>query len=167
VENVKFRKLVNSGIQTLCGVLLLIIVSVTFIQIILRQFFKFTFNWSDEVAQFCMMWLTLFGSIWVTKKGQHLSTGLKLHKKLNERQSYLVDGILALLIAGTAVVIFYYSIIFSITAMSIESLSLSWLKMGYIFIAMPLVMMFMIYYYLKSFFENIALFFNSYSSSKI
>ena len=91
----KSEKLINSGIPILCGVLLILIVSLTFLQIVLRQFFKFSLNWSDEVSQFCMTWMVLFGSIWATKNGQHLNTGFKLHKKLNKRLSGLIDGILA------------------------------------------------------------------------
>ena len=152
----KLGKLINSGIPILCGVMLVLMVALTFLQIVFREVFDFSMNWSDEIEQFSMTWLTLFGSILITKNDQHINTGIKLHQKLNERQICLIDGILALVIAGSAAVIVYQSAIFSFTAMGIASLSLSWLKMGYVFIALPLAMLAVFYYYLKSFFKNLA-----------
>jgi C4-dicarboxylate transporter DctQ subunit len=153
-KGMKLEKIIDSGVPILCIALLMIIVILTFLQIILRQFFNYTFNWSDEVSQFCMTWLALFGSIWATKNSQHLNTGFKLHKKLNKRQNYLIDSVLALVIAGVSAVVAYQSAIFSFAAMGVESLSLPWLKMGYVFIVLPLAMLAFCYYHLKSFFKN-------------
>jgi TRAP-type C4-dicarboxylate transport system permease small subunit len=155
----KIEKLINSGIPILSGTLLGIIVLLTFLQIVLRGIFNYTFNWSDEVSQFLASWMVLFGSIWVTKYNRHLNTGLKLHQKLNERQIYLIDGILALIIAIIVAMVAYQSTIFTFLSMDGESLSLRWLKMGYVFIPLPLAMLFICYYYLKSFFKNIWLVF--------
>jgi TRAP-type C4-dicarboxylate transport system permease small subunit len=152
----KLEKIINSGIPVFSGALLLLVILFTFAQIIFRQFFKISFNWSDEVSQFCVSWMTLLGSIWVSKHEKHINTGFKLHKKLNERQIHLIDGILELIIAGIAAVVAYQSAIFALSAMDTESLSLSWLKMGYIFIALPIAMLAVCYYYLKSFFKNLA-----------
>jgi TRAP-type C4-dicarboxylate transport system permease small subunit len=152
----KSEKLVNYGIPFLCGALLVVMVALTFLQIVLRQFFQFSLNWSDEVSQFCMTWLALFGSIWATKNNQHLNTGLKLHQKLHERQICLIDGLLALVIVAVTAVVAYRNAIFASQQWGMESLSLRWLKMGYVFVALPVAMMAFCYYYLKSFFKNLA-----------
>jgi TRAP-type C4-dicarboxylate transport system permease small subunit len=153
---VKLNKLIDFGIPILGGVLLGLMVLLTFGQIVLRELFNFSIPWSDEVSQFCMTWLALFGSIWVTKNNQHLNTGIKLHQKLNERQICLIDSVLALFIVIIAAVVAYQTAIFSITAMGIEILTLSWLKVGYAVIALPLFMLAVCCYYLKSFFKNLA-----------
>jgi C4-dicarboxylate transporter DctQ subunit len=153
----KLGKLTDIGIPIFCGILLLLILAFSFSQIVLRNCFKFSLSWSDEVSQFCMTWLTLFGAIWGIKNNQHMNTGYKLHKKLNQRQINLIDGILALLVAVIAAVVAYQSTIFALSTMDIKSLSLSWVRLGYIFIAMPVSMLVVCYYYLKSFFKNIAL----------
>jgi TRAP-type C4-dicarboxylate transport system permease small subunit len=155
----KLEKLINSFIPIFGGVLLVVIVLLTFLQIVLRQFFDFTFNWSDEVAQFCMTWLALFGSIWATKNNQHLNTGLKLHQRFNERQICLIDSILALVISSIGGMVAYQSAIFAFSSMSADSLSLPWLKMGYVFVAVPFFMLAVCYYYLKSFCKNIRVIF--------
>jgi TRAP-type C4-dicarboxylate transport system permease small subunit len=158
----KLEKIISSGIPILCGVLLILIVSFGFLQIVVRECFNFSFNWTDEASQFCMTWLALFGSIWLTKNDQHLNIGIKLHRKLSEKKICLIDGILALFIASIAAVVTYQSAIFSFTAMGIGSLSLSWVKMGYIFIALPISMLATCYYYFKKVFKNLVCIFKKY-----
>jgi TRAP-type C4-dicarboxylate transport system permease small subunit len=152
----KLEKLINSGIPFLCGALLVVMVGLTFLQIVLRNLFSSGMSWSDEISQFCMTWMVLFGSIWASKNNLHLNTGLKLHQKLNEKQACLIDGLLDLVLVAVGAVVAYQTVMFAFTALGIESLSLSWVKMGYVFIAMPLAMLGLCYYSLKSFFKNLA-----------
>jgi TRAP-type C4-dicarboxylate transport system permease small subunit len=151
----KFEKFINSFVPILCGVLLVVIVVVTFAQIVLRNFFDSGLPWYDDVSQFSMSWLALFGSMWATQNHQHLDTGLKLHRKFNKKLYCLTEGLLALLIVGSAVLLAYQSTVFCLTSMSVSSIALPWLKMGYVFIALPLAMLFLCYYYLRSFFKNL------------
>jgi TRAP-type C4-dicarboxylate transport system permease small subunit len=155
----KLDKLVNSVIPILCGALLVMMVTLTFLQIIFREFYNFSMSWSDEVSQFCMTWMVLLGLIWVSKNNQHLNTGLKLHKKLNERQIRLIDSLLTLIIAVVTGIVAYHSAIFSSRQWDMESLSISWVKLGYVFIALPIVMLALCYHYLKDFCKNVAHFF--------
>jgi TRAP-type C4-dicarboxylate transport system permease small subunit len=153
----KLDKLIDSGIPILGGALLVVMVTVTFLQIVLREFFDFSLNWSDEIAQFCMTWLAFFGSIWLTKYDRHINTGLKLHQKFNKRLIGLIDGILALVIVGMAIMVSYQSVIFLSKQWMMTSESLPWLKMGCVYFALPLFMLAVVYYYLKSFFKNMLL----------
>jgi TRAP-type C4-dicarboxylate transport system permease small subunit len=151
----KISKLIDFSIRIFGGVLLLAMVSLTFLQIVLRQFFNFSLNWSDEVSQFCMTWLALFGGIWATKNNKHLNTGFMVQKNFDRRIIHLIDSILAVVIIGIAAVVSYQCAIFTLQQWVMESLSLRWLKMGYVFIALPIFMLATCYYYLKSFFKNI------------
>jgi TRAP-type C4-dicarboxylate transport system permease small subunit len=158
-ETMKVFKIIDSGIPILGGILFLFTVIITFLQIILREFFDFSLNWSDEITQFCITWIVLFGSIWATKNNQHLNVGVKLHQKLNSRQALLIDSVLEFLIAIVAAVAAYRGAIYSFSSMNTEALSISWMKMGYVFIALPIAMMTLCYYHLKSFFKNVWLIF--------
>jgi C4-dicarboxylate transporter DctQ subunit len=151
----KLDKLINTGIPILCGVLLIAIVILTFFQVVLRNCFGFGMNWSDEVSQICMMWLILFGSIWATKNNQHLNTGFKLHEKLNKKQVCLIDIILDLFLIAVSAVLVYQTGIFALMALGAESMSLRWLKMGYVFFTLPIAMLGLCYYSLKSFLKNL------------
>ena len=151
----KITKFVDSGIPILCEILLSLILLFSFLQIILRQFFKVGLIWSGDVSQFCQSWLVLFGSIWVTKHDQHMNIGIKLHQKLNKRLICLIDGVLALVIVIITAVVAYQSAIFSFSSMYLDTPSLPWLKMGYVFIVLPFAMLAFCYYYLKSFLKNL------------
>jgi C4-dicarboxylate transporter DctQ subunit len=151
----KLDKLVNSVIPILCGTLLVVMVTLTFLQIIFRECFDFSMSWSDEVSQFCMTWMVLLGLIWVSKNNKHLNTGLKMHKKLKERQIRLIDSLLTLIIAVVTGIVAYHSAIFASRQMHMESLSISWMKLGYIFIVLPIGMLALCYLYSKDFFKNL------------
>jgi TRAP-type C4-dicarboxylate transport system permease small subunit len=151
----KLDKFVNFVIPILCGALLVVMVGLTFLQIIFRELYDFSMSWSDEVSQFCMTWMVLLGLIWATKNDKHLNTGFKLHKKLNERQVRLIDSLLMLIIAVVIGIVAYYSAIFSLRQWDMESLSISWVKLGYIFIVLPISMLALCYYYSKDFFKNV------------
>jgi TRAP-type C4-dicarboxylate transport system permease small subunit len=155
----KSGKLINVGIPILCAVLLGAIVLLTFLQIVLRQFFNLSLSWVDEVTQICLTWNVLFGAIWVTKNGQHLNAEVYLHHKFNERQIYLIDSVLELIIAAVTAVIAYRSARFALISMNVSTVALSWLKLGYVFIVMPLAMLAMSFYYFKSFFNKCKLIF--------
>lgn len=155
----KSSKMIDTGIPIICGVLLVVMVSLTFGQIILRNFFATGLSWYDDVAQFSMSWMVLFSSIWLTKHHQHLNTGMKLHQKLNKKMVCLIDSLLELGTAIIAGVVAYQTAIFALAAMDIDSMALPWLKMGYIFVVLPIAMMGMMYYCLKSFFKNFTLIF--------
>jgi TRAP-type C4-dicarboxylate transport system permease small subunit len=149
-------KIINIGIPILCGVLLTGILGLTFGQVVLRNCFNGGMNWSDEVSQFCMTWMVLFGSIWASKNNQHLKTGLKLHKKFNKKLVHIIDGILDLLLVIVGVVTAYQTITFTIERFNTTALSLTWIKMGYVFMAVPFAMLGLAYYSLKGFLKNLA-----------
>jgi TRAP-type C4-dicarboxylate transport system permease small subunit len=153
----KIDKLLDSGITILCGVFLGLIVTLIFMQIVVREIFNSTLVWSDELAQFCMVWMVLLGSIFLTKHDLHINTGLKAHQKLNKRLIALFDAVLSLATIGSAAVIAYQSAIFAFSGY--KAVSLPWLNMVYVYIPIPLFMLAMCYYYLKNFFKNVALIF--------
>jgi TRAP-type C4-dicarboxylate transport system permease small subunit len=150
----KQEKLINTIIPNFIAGMLLLLTALTFLQVVLREFYNFGLPWIDEVSRFSMIWVGLFGSIWITKNNQHLNVGLRLHKKLNKKLVDLIDGLSALFIAVIALVAAYQTAIFAFMSMSTSSSSLGWLKLGYVFIALPLAMLALTYYYLKSFLKN-------------
>jgi TRAP-type C4-dicarboxylate transport system permease small subunit len=150
----RIEKLFNFVIPVLCGLFLALIVVLMFSQVVIRGFFNTTLVWSDELSQFCMMWMTLIGSIYLSKYNLHITPGLKVHRKLNKRLVALIDALVALATVGSAAVVAYQSAMFAFSGY--KAISLPWLNMAYVYIAVPLFMLAMGYYYLKNFFENLA-----------
>jgi TRAP-type C4-dicarboxylate transport system permease small subunit len=146
----KFEKSVDECIPILSGVLLMIMVVFIFLGIVAREIFSFCLTWCDEASQYCMLWMVSLGSIYLTKRDQHLSTGLKLQQKLNKKLAALIDGFLALVTVSSAVVVAYQCLIYSFSGY--KAVSLPWLKMECVYIAVPIFMLALGYYYLKSFF---------------
>jgi TRAP-type C4-dicarboxylate transport system permease small subunit len=152
----KSSKLIDSGIPIICGLLLVLIVAVTFMQIVLRNIFDSGLPWYDDVAQYSMTWLVLFSTIWLTKHNQHLNTGMKVHQKLSKKLICLIDGIINLGIAIIAAVVAYQSTFFVFASMNVESLAIPWLKMGYVFAMLPIAMLGVLYYYVKKCLQNLS-----------
>jgi C4-dicarboxylate transporter DctQ subunit len=153
----KTDKIVDFGIPILSGVLLILMVTFIFSQIVVREIFNFSFNWSAEGAQFCMMWMVLLGSIYLTRHDQHINTGLKVHQRLNKRLVALIDCILALATVGSVSVVTYQSAIFAFSGF--RAVSLPWFNMVYVYIAVPIFMLDLGYDYLIKFFKNLVLIF--------
>jgi TRAP-type C4-dicarboxylate transport system permease small subunit len=156
----KFEKLLEHVISILSGTLLVLMVALVFMQIVFREFFSISFSWTDEIAQFCMMWMVLTVSILITKDGQHISTGFAMHAKLNQSLVHLIDSVLALVIVISAAIVAYQSAMYALLQMDTASLSLMWIKMGCVFISLPIFMFAVDYFYLKSFFKHFFLIFN-------
>jgi TRAP-type C4-dicarboxylate transport system permease small subunit len=161
----KLEKMVNYGIPIFAGLMLVEMVGVTFLQIVSREFFNYSINWSDEITQFCMMWMTFIGAIWVTKHERHINTGVKFHSKLNQRLVFLIDSFLALVIVGIAAVVAYQNVIFSIESMNVDSLAIPGLKMGWVYIVISVFMLAVSYFYTKRFFKDLARVFKKESES--
>jgi TRAP-type C4-dicarboxylate transport system permease small subunit len=149
----KIEKLFDSFILILCSVFLALITMFIILQVVVREFFNSTLVWSDELSQYCMMWMALLGSIYLTKYNLHINTGLKVHHKLNKRLVALIDALVALAAVGSAAVVAYQSALFAFSGY--KAVSLPWMNMVFVYIAMPLFMLAMCYYYLKSLFVNL------------
>jgi C4-dicarboxylate transporter DctQ subunit len=157
----KLDKIVNSGIPIFCGMMLFLMVTLTFVQVVLRNCFGTNINWGDEMTQFSMTWMVLLGMIWATKNNQHINVGIRLHRKFNKKLGYLIDGIFALMLAGAIVVVAYQTAKFALMSMNTESVALRWLKMGYIFFVVPIGMLGICYYYFKNFIQNLVSLFST------
>jgi TRAP-type C4-dicarboxylate transport system permease small subunit len=148
-EIMKLEKIINSFIPFLTGAFLIIVVLLTFVQIVMRVFFESNIVWGNDVAQYSMSWMVLIGSIWVTKHNKHLNAGIRLHKKINGKLINLIDGLLALYIACIIAIVTYQTANFCLLSMGYSSMSLDWLKMGFVFIPLPLAMITWCYYFTK------------------
>lgn len=84
---------------------------ITFLQVILRNFFHTGITWGDEIARHLVLWIAMFGASLATSDGRHINIEL-LPRFFSERLKYLNK----LLIEGIATVLciflFHYSIKF-------------------------------------------------------
>ncbi|MGD8401552.1 MAG: TRAP transporter small permease [Bacillota bacterium] len=155
----KAGKQFDSMLQNLLGGLLLVIVGITFFQVLMRYFFKGSLAWGEEISRYIMVWMTYIGAIWLSKNGKHLNVGIKLQKKLGKKAVALIDILIDLCLMAFGLVVTYYGFLFVQSTLNYAATSITWLRMGYVFVSMPIAMFFIFYYSLQNLIKNIAGFF--------
>ena len=66
------RSLACRIIDLLLLVLMVLLVAVTFLQVVCRFVFKVPISWSQETVQFCFVWIIFLGSALAVKENTHL-----------------------------------------------------------------------------------------------
>jgi len=54
----------------------LVMVLVTFAQVIFRYVFEFSLPWADELARYCLVWMVFVGMVVALVRGQHVTVDL-------------------------------------------------------------------------------------------
>ena len=76
-------------VRGLTAALLIVVVSVTLAQIILRYLFNSPLIWSEELARFLTVWITFLGAAVVCFDGRHLNVDIFLRKLSRNNQQVL------------------------------------------------------------------------------
>lgn len=92
----KFLTEINKLLEYLMGGLMLVLVTVTFIEVIRRYVFNNPTSWSSELCRFLLIWITFTGAAIVTKLGTHLSMGFTIHRFVNKRLSRIIKVVISL-----------------------------------------------------------------------
>jgi TRAP-type transport system small permease protein len=72
-EEMNMPALLRRGLEYLCAGLLMVIVTVIFVNVVGRYFLHAPLRWSDEVAQFLFLWLAYLGALAALMGGRHYS----------------------------------------------------------------------------------------------
>lgn len=150
----KTGKQFDAVLQNLLGGLLLFVVGLTFFQVLLRFLFKGYLAWGEEISRYVMVWMTYIGAIWLSKNGKHLSVGINLQKNLGRETVIIIDILINLCLMTVSLVVTYYGVLFVQSTLNYAATSISWLRMGYIFMLMPVAMAIITYYALKNIIGN-------------
>jgi len=91
-------------VELACGVLMVAITGVVFLQVVSRYVFSYPFDWPEELARYLFIWVALLGAALALKRGAHFSIDA-LVKRLPARWRLIVPlSIHAILAAFTLVV---------------------------------------------------------------
>ena len=91
-------------VELVCGVLMVAITGVVFLQVVSRYVFSYPFDWPEELARYLFIWVALLGAALALKRGAHFSIDA-LVKRLPDRWRLIVPlSIHAILAAFTLVV---------------------------------------------------------------
>lgn len=96
----------------IAGLSLILLVIITFFNVIMRYFFKAPFVWGEEVQLWCAVWLVFFGASAAFRNGSHVAIEFLIDslspslRKLAEIFAYLVvvSGLVYLMVYGIRLV---------------------------------------------------------------
>jgi len=137
-------------VTTLC---LVATVSITFLQVIFRYVLESPLSWSQEVSMMFFVYSIFFGTAFATKEGEHLEVDLldnapQFVKQITSVLRFVVVGlmIILLLVTGINLVRGNFS--------SGQMLATIEIQKAYVYLALPISALFMLYYHIKKVIEK-------------
>lgn len=138
-------------VDRLLGILLIILMIVLVVdvvwQVAARYLVKSPSSFTDELARFLLIWVGLFGSAYALGKKKHLAIDLLPSRLSGKKKKYLeiIIHSLVLLFSLTVLVIGGIRLVYVTLALDQISAALG-VPLGYVYLALPLSGLFMIYY---------------------
>ncbi len=84
---------------------------ITFLQVILRNFFHSGITWADDISRHLVFWIAMFGASLATSEGRHINIEL-LPRFFSDRWKYLNRIFLEAVATVLSIFLFYYSVKF-------------------------------------------------------
>lgn len=140
---VTLLKKVNAAIVKLIDWLLIFLLSgmvlFIFLQVIYRYVLRQPLSWSEELARYFYSGITLFGAAALFRESKHINMSLFtdwLKTPLLKKALSLLSQCICLVFL--VIVIWYgWPMSMMIIEFEVESPSMTWLKMGYVFMMLP------------------------------
>ena len=104
-----FRTLLKYPFELLLFVLLVAIVTVTFIQVLFRYVFQLSLAWTEELARFIFMWLASLGAAYAFKTRSHFALRF-IADKLSDTGQKILAALVTLLMSGFLLVFIWKAI---------------------------------------------------------
>ncbi|HDZ42000.1 MAG TPA: TRAP transporter small permease [Bacteroidetes bacterium] len=143
------RKIIDLILSRLVIILMSLLVIDVLLQVFAGIFISKSnpFSFTDELAEFLLIWVGLLGAAYVTGQKQHLAIEL-ISNKLSERNLLQLKIFINILIALFAVLVLITGgIRFVLINIKLEQLSAAMqLPMWYVYLVLPLSGFFIIYY---------------------
>lgn len=131
---------------------LVITVIMTFVQVVLRYVFSTSLPWSQEFLMLTFVYSVFAGAAYLAYKNEHLV--VDLFDNLSDRTNKIFS-ILEIIVTLTVLFVFAYFgwILVSQNLQSGQTLTLLPYKRAYLYMAIPVSAIFMMYFYVRRFFK--------------
>lgn len=127
------------------------VVIITFLQVFFRYVLNQPLTWSQETLMIAFVYSILFGAALAIKNKEHLKVELfeKLPKTIG-----IVFQVIEFIVVGTLIVVLlYYGMILVQNNFNTgQTLSMLPIKMAYVYMAVPIAALFMLYFHIKKVF---------------
>lgn len=143
----KVSRLIGKVIETCLLSFMVVLVTVTFLQVLARFVFKIPISWSQELVKLCFVWIIFLGSAIAVREGTHLTLDMFTSGLPDRARKVIRIGILLLMIvcAGT---LLYGGGRYCINCASKTMITLP-LPADVQYVSMPLAALFMIWYLIE------------------
>ncbi len=131
---------------------LVITVIMTFVQVVLRYVFSTSLPWSQEFLMLTFVYSVFAGAAYLAYKNEHLV--VDLFNNLSDRTNKIFS-LLEIIVTLTVLFVFAYFgwILVQQNLQSGQTLTLLPYKRAYLYMAIPVSAIFMIYFYVRRFFK--------------
>ena len=122
----------------ICQALLVTFVVILFAQIVSREFFHYTFSWSEELSTYMFVWFVFFGASYAAKLGAHNRVTFQFNK-FPKKVQHWIEGFADLFWIGFNVYFVYLSYDFIFNQMNTfwKSQTLG-VPMKYVYLIFPI-----------------------------
>jgi TRAP-type C4-dicarboxylate transport system permease small subunit len=136
-------KIINNGVVKVVNWFMITLMSLMtlfiFMQVIYRYVLKQPLSWSEELSRYFFSAITLFGAVLLYRDNKHISMTLLKDMIKNKIAKTSVDIFSSLLVLFFLTVVIRYGFPMSFTMLELDSISpsMAWLKMGYVYLLLP------------------------------
>jgi TRAP-type C4-dicarboxylate transport system permease small subunit len=153
----KLKKLLDGTLEFLVTISMGVLVIDVVWQVITRYLLKNPSSWTEELATFLMIWVGLLGAGVALNRGAHLGIDYIVSKMSQRKAMYvsLFVFTLIMLFSLLVMVIGGIQLVHRILITNQVSPALG-LKMGYVYLAIPISGLFLVIYSIELFFKTLA-----------
>jgi len=125
-----------------------LMVSLTFMQVILRYVFGSPTTWSEELVMFLFIWLVLIGSSYAYRDGKHIIIDVFI-RRLDIKLQYIIHLISEMAVLATSMIFVFSGFRMALVAKSSVSAALR-ISMFYIYLAVPVCCILILLYSIEN-----------------
>jgi TRAP-type transport system small permease protein len=134
--------------RPIIAVLFLLMISITFVQVICRYIFNSAIPWAGELTIFFFIWVIFLGSVIALSKGMHIGVDIFSNLLNKNKQKYL------LFFTNLLIIIFCFSVLIGSAPLIIDNFTQRSpaleIRITYIYLSIPTSMIAMIWITLKN-----------------
>lgn len=145
-----FTRLIDKGLSVVLTVLMGMIVLVVSWQVITRFIMSSPSSYTEELARFLLIWIGVLGGSWALRTHSHLGIDILSNKLQGTRKDALTILIYSLVILFATLIMVVGGVKLVALTFSLDQTSASLgIRMGYIYLVLPLSGLVMIFYSLE------------------
>ncbi|MFC4409946.1 TRAP transporter small permease [Chungangia koreensis] len=135
-------------LEFIITVCLSVTVILTLVQVIFRFVLKMSLSWSQEVVMISFVYSVLFGAALAFKNSEHLTVDIFENAKPIVQKIFNVISFTAVAIMIVVLIVYGFQLVADNLA-SGQIVGFLPIKKGYVYLALPLSAIFMLYYHVK------------------